>query len=243
MKRLLVLFFFSHACLYAQEKKFTRGQVEVYAESEYLYRREFVAGLNLHTNGGILGGIMGRASIARSPSRFHAISLEAVEIKGLREVKIVSNPLVPFKVNRLYVVRPMYGREYVLFRKAKDQGVQVNLLLSAGPALGLLSPYMIIYKGITVPYDPLKHEIKDIENVASATEGWPLMKAHLGLSSKVSITFEFGAFKTSVSGFEIGVANDAFAEKMRIIDDGFTNIPNHSRFTSVFVSWYFGVRR
>ncbi len=245
MLKILALLLAATGLVFGQDKKFTRGQVEVYAESEFLYRREYVAGINLHTNGGLLGGIIGRASFARSPSRFHSISFEAVEIKSLREIRFFasSNPVVPFKVNRLYVLRPSYGREYMLFRKAKDQGIQVNLLLSAGPAIGLLSPYMIVYQGETVPYDPKKHDFRDIETVASATEGWPLMTGRIGLTTKVAFTFEFGAFKNSVSGFELGVVNDLFDRKMVILDDGINSIPNHNNFTSIYVSWYFGIRR
>ncbi len=228
----------------AQDKTFTENQLKVYSDEDYLYRHEIVGGINFHSNGGLLGGFVGRYSFARTPSRYHAICLEVVELKSSREVKPIGqpNPIVYFKINRLYVVRPMYAQEFVLFRKAKDQGVQINWLLGIGPGIGLLSPYMIHYEGQTVPYDPKIHTLSKIEGAAPATQGWSRIKPKMGVSAKTALTFEFGAFKSSVSGFELGVVFDGFGEKMPIMDNGFSEIPNRQFFTSIYLSWYLGLR-
>jgi hypothetical protein len=177
--------------------------------------------------------------------------LEIVEVKHPKEDRYF-NPLsgesfVAGKQNYFFVVRPHYGRELVLFRKAAESGVQVNALAAVGPSLGLLVPYYIDYnyggQGTdirTEQYDPNKHVDREyILGSDNVFRGFGETKLQPGVHLKAGLSFEYGRYRESIAGIEVGFMIERFAKTPIIIPDA----ENHKTFTSVYLNLFYGTRK
>lgn len=225
-------------------------------KEEILYSREYTAGVNFNTNGGLIGGGMLKHARSISARWYHNFYLEVVNVKHRKEQQVIN----PFngssfsvaKQNHFFTVRPMYGREYVLFKKARDQGVQVNIIAAAGPALGFEVPYHVTIQDqrgtfVSVPYVPVQASPRqvsyrgvnaDIVGSGSFTDGFSSASILPGISLKMAMSFEFGVIKSNVMGFETGLTLDAYTRRAEIL----AFAENRSFYPSVFLTFYFGTR-
>lgn len=226
-------------------------------DEEYEYTREIIWGISKNTNGGLIGGVMIKYTQVLSPRLFQSFGLELANVKHPREIRYVNrlngNAYIWGKKNYLYSIRPQYGRELVLFKKAAQQGVQISFILAGGPTIGLVAPYYIEYdrtnfssqgplatNTVVEPFDPLVHrEQNRILGTGGILQGIGESKVKIGAHVKTSATFEFGAFKNNVSGFEVGFMLEAFPSKIILIPTA----ENRSVFTSAFITILFGVRK
>jgi hypothetical protein len=244
-------------------------------EGDILYDTELIGGINFHSNGGFIGGAMVRytkrmkggevampnangvgSSLVRlsSEKHFYQIGLELSFIKHPKELRylntITNSTFVAFKKNNVFVVRPQIGYEYVLFRKAEEEGVQVDFILAEGPSFGFLKPYYIEYlyglESKFEAYDPSIHnDFNRILGSAGALTGIGESKIVPGFHIKPALSFELGHMNGNVTGIEVGALVEAFTEKMTILVP-FTGLPpieNRQVFSSVFLTVYYGFRR
>lgn len=219
----------------------------------YDYQREFIWGISKNTNSGLIGGVAGKISRKTGSNRFQTFGLEIVNVKDPREVRrptASGNTYNYTKSNHLFSIRPQYGREWVLFRKAPQQGVQVNAILAGGPTLGIMMPYYVqvnegsssVPSPSTIPYTT-PNEIPDSEVIGPGPylrgirEGAVQLKP--GVNIKASLAFEFGTFKNDVTGFEAGFQLEAFTEKIPIV----LWTDNRQIFPSAFIMLFYGSRR
>ncbi|MDB5274044.1 MAG: hypothetical protein JWO58_2411 [Chitinophagaceae bacterium] len=247
-------------------------------EGDILYKKELTGGINFHTNGGLIGGAMiryskklsrgefkassaatpgvGGATVLNIPSDklFWQVGLEVSFIKNPRELRYLNpttnNTYIAFKKNAMFVIRPQIGLEWVLFRKAEEEGVQVDFILAGGPSLGFLKPYYIEYQYGTTSkfeaYDPNVHtDFNRILGSAGVLMGIDECKVVPGFHIKPALTFEMGKFNGNVTGLEIGTLLEGFTEKMIILQapDGVGPIKNKQFFSSVYLTIYYGFRR
>jgi hypothetical protein len=247
-------------------------------EGDILYNKEITGGINFHTNGGLIGGAMlrytkkfnrgefkrssastpgvGAATVLNIPSDklFWQVGLEVSFIKNPKELRYLNpttnNTYIAYKKNALFVIRPQVGLEWVLFRKAEEDGVQIDFMLAGGPSLGFLKPYYIEYQYGTISkfeaFDPNVHtDFNRILGSASALTGLDECKVVPGFHLKPALSFEMGKFNGNVTGLEIGALVEGFTEKMIILQapDGPKTIKNKQFFSSVFLTVYYGFRR
>jgi len=217
-------------------------------EEDFIYKSEFVTGINFNTNGGLIGGFSFKYAKAITPKMYQSFAIEFVNIKHPKERKLQSpatgSVFVPGKQNYLYAVRPQYGREFVLFKKAREQGIQVNFITAIGPSIGVVAPYLI-----EVPvggntkieqFDPEKHtNFQDILGTGSFMESLVKSNFQIGGSLKLATSFEFGTFSTNVTGFEAGIMLDLYPKEIVIIP--FTE--NRNLYSSIYLTFFFGVRK
>lgn len=211
---------------------------------DYEYTREFIFGINKNTNGGLIGGVILKYSQALNPTLFQSFGLELVNVKHPKEVRrhtYNGNSYIHAKENYLYSVRLQYGREKILFKKAPQQGVQVTGILAAGPTIGVVAPYYVqVYvDNFTTITVPNKANQGDIAGTGGIFQGIEDSKIKLGANIKASVSFEFGTFKNSVTGFEAGFLLEAFPEEILIIPGA----KNNKIFTSAFLTILFGTRK
>ena len=130
-----------------------------------------------------------------------------------------------------------------MFKKASQQGVQVNGLIAAGPSLGLEAPYYVdVKKGgysAKEPYDPNKHQYSDILGTGNILQGVGQSTVVPGLNVKAGMAFEFGAFKANVVGVEVGFQCDIFTRDIILMP----TTENHSIFPSAYATLFYGSRR
>lgn len=221
---------------------------------EESFQNELSYGINFNSNGGLIGGAFVRSTYYMNERMYQFGGLEVVEVKHPKENRLYNLGAGDFfiagKQNYLFVVRPHYGRELVLFRKAAESGVQVNAVGAIGPSLGLLVPYYIRYDyggggqgGAdirTEQYDPDKHRSLDrIQGTASFLQGLGETKANVGVHLKAGLSFEYGRYQESITGIEVGFAVEAYTKKLVIIPQAESN----QVFSSVYLNLYYGRRK
>lgn len=225
---------------------FTIGLKSQAQDSEdYEYTDEFIWGINKNTRGGLIGGFVLKKSIRISDNQFQTFGLELMNVKHPKEARI-SNPLngnsfIWGKENYLYSIRLQYGREGIIFKKASFQGLQINAILAGGPTIGLLAPYYIQNsQGVNEPFDPEKHvDFNSILGTGNILQGIGESEVKFGLNIKPALSFEFGAFKSNVSGIELGFMFEGFTEEIILVP----NASNDQFFSSFFVTLFYGRRR
>lgn len=221
------------------------------------YISEFIYGININTNGGLIGGLMFKSTKIIKPKVYRTIGLEVVHVKNPKEIRVTSlitgNSFIYAKRNYLYSFRPQYGRDIILFRKAPEEGIQVSAIFAGGPSLGLVVPYYILYNSPTgvrsVHYDPNIHtNTNDMLGPGNLLDGIGESKIILGLHAKVGMSLDFGTFRNSISGIEVGVTVEGFGQTPELIANPDTSptaleAPNKNIFTAFYANIFFGTRK
>ncbi|MCG8305909.1 MAG: hypothetical protein MI975_00865 [Cytophagales bacterium] len=214
---------------------------------DYEYSKEMVWGITKATNSGLIGGFLFKYSRELKEDRFHGGIVEIVNIKHPQEQKYFANEsgntFIWGKQHYLYSLRLSYLREYTFFKKAAQQGVQVNGLVAAGPTLGFEAPYYVeVKKGqftVKEPYDPNVHDYNEILGTGNILQGVGQSSVVPGLNVKAAMAFEFGAFKSNVVGVEVGFQCDIFTRKIIIMP----TTENYGVFPSAYATLFYGSRR
>ncbi|MCC5920473.1 MAG: hypothetical protein JJU23_07310 [Cyclobacteriaceae bacterium] len=218
-------------------------------KDKFDYGSEMTWGINKNTRGGLIGGATFKYSTAINARHYQTFGVEIMNITHPKEIRATSfltgSRFVLGKSNYLYSIRPQYGREIVLFKKAAQQGIQVNAVFAAGPSLGLLAPYYINYAesgtrgGRRVVQDPEIHSGERILGTTGIIRGIFESDVNLGVNLKAGLSFEFGVFKKSVTGFEAGFTLEAFPNEMVIMP----TVQNDAVFTAAYLTFFYGSRR
>jgi len=211
------------------------------------YQTEFLYGINFNTNGGLIGGIVFRYSTVINSKMKQTFGLEIVNVKHPQEIKAQSSPsgnsFVLGKSNYLFVLRPQYGRELLIFRKAQEEGVRISAIGAIGPSFGIIKPYFIVFQDargqVIEQYDPERHRnTNDILGSARLTR-FDGTQLGLGINAKAGLSFEIGGFRSSATGFEVGALFEAFTRQIVIMP----LTENRSVFTSVYLNVFFKNKR
>jgi hypothetical protein len=212
-------------------------------DNDYDYTSENIWGINKNTSSGLIGGFIFRFSRSIKPNHYRTIGFELINVKHPAESRVVSrtgNYFVVGKQNHLFAIRGQYGRDIVIFKKAPQQGVQITATGSIGPSIGLEAPYYIEYNQTTrVPYDPAIHRIENITGSGFIFQGLFQSNLVLGLNVRAGMSFEFGTFKSNVSGFEIGMLLDAYARKINMIPEA----DNYAVWPTLYITLFYGSRK
>jgi hypothetical protein len=214
----------------------------------YEYDREYLLGVNKNTNGGMIGGLALKVGTRLDDSQFAFFGLELANVKHPKEVRystVTGNNYIFGKSNYLYAIRPHYGREVILFKKAPNQGVQVSALGAVGPSIGLIAPYFIEYainrvETVVEQYDPAIHQSRfNILGTGRLLEGIGQSELAIGGMAKAALYFEFGVFKSNATGLEVGYQVEGFQKKIPLI----LREQNRQFFQSAYFTLFFGFRK
>ncbi|MDH5609276.1 MAG: hypothetical protein OEY56_07330 [Cyclobacteriaceae bacterium] len=214
-------------------------------EPDYEYRHEFLYGINKNTNSGLIGGFVLRYGIEKSENLFQTFGLELINVRHPMEQKYESPQTgasyIWGKQNYLLSVRMQYGLDRVVFRKATQQGVQINTGFAGGLSIGIETPYYVLTSGGDYrPYDPNTYPSPE------ALHGSQRFYSHLdqaklmpGVNGKYSLSFEFGTFRDHVMAIEIGLLAELYARKAIIIPTQ----RNRAFYPSAYFTFFSGKRR
>ncbi|NML66842.1 hypothetical protein HHL22_16675 [Hymenobacter sp. RP-2-7] len=231
---------------------------------EQSYRREVVFGLNFNTQGGLIGGVNVRVASVLDEHLLRFWSLEGVSFKNPKEER-VTNPYTGgtytrYKTNYALALRPSFGVQRILFRKAAESGVQVNALLSAGPSIAFLMPYYISFDYdaqrrrqfgasdiiINEQYDPSKHAESDfIVDRAPLFSGIGQTKIVPGAHLRGGLSFEYGRYRDAVAGAEVGFLMEVYTKRLDVLAPPAPTDPNTLNkqfYPSVYLTLYLGHR-
>lgn len=212
---------------------------------DYEYSKEMVWGIVKATNSGLIGGFNFKLSKELKEDMFHGGIIEIVNIKHPQEQKYFANEtgntFIWGKEHYLYSLRLSYLREHTFFKKAAQQGVQVNGFVAAGPTIGFEAPYYVeVDKGsysVKEPYNG--QDFNTILGKGNILQGVGESSVVPGLNLKAGLGFEFGAFKANVVGIEVGFQCDFFTREIIIMP----TTENHSIFPSAYATLFYGSRR
>jgi hypothetical protein len=214
----------------------------------YEYDKEFLFGLNKNTNGGLIGGLVFKNGTRIDDNQFAFWAIELSNVKNPKETRnttVLGNSYIFGKSNYLYAIRPQYGRELILFKKAPNQGVQVSALAAVGPSIGLIAPYYIEYavnrvETVTQQYNPEIHQSRyNILGTGSLFQGLGESEIAFGANLKFALSFEFGVFKTSATGLELGYMLEGFNKEIPLIPTA----ENNQLFQSAYFTFFYGFRK
>lgn len=196
------------------------------------YTIENTWGINKNTRSGLIGGFVFKHGVRNASGSFTTYGLELIDVRHPAELKAISgsgNSYILGKVNHLFAIRGQYGRDFLLFKKAPQQGVQINLVVSAGPSIGLESPYYVDYDANS----------NTIIGKGFIFRGLFESKVVVGANLKTSLSFEFGTLKSSVSGFEAGFLLDAYSRKINMV----VGAENYAVWPTAFIVLFYGSRK
>ncbi|GMQ31238.1 hypothetical protein [Algoriphagus confluentis] len=214
----------------------------------YEYDKEYLFGLNKNTNGGLIGGFVFKAGTRLDDNQFSFWGVELSNVKNQKEIRyntVLGNSYIFGKSNYLYAIRPHYGRELILFKKAPNQGVQVSALAAVGPSLGLIAPYYIEYalnrlETVTEQYNPEVHQSRfNILGTGRLFQGLGESELAIGAHVKAALMFEFGVFRSSATGLELGYMLEGYSKEIPLIPTA----ENNQIFQSAYFTFYYGFRK
>jgi len=218
----------------------------------YEYNSEFTWGINKNSAGGLIGGFTFKKAKKRSEKVLESYGLELMNVKHPQEVRrnsaYTGNYFIYGKSNYLYAIRLQYGRDYILFTKAPQQGVEIKAVFAAGPSIGVVAPYYIertvdnsYFSSVHEQYDPYNpnHSFNNILGTGNLFEGIGDSKIQMGGNLKAALNFELGMVKSQVTGFEVGLLADAYFSKVDLIPTAV----NKSVFPTVFFTLFYGNRK
>lgn len=216
-------------------------------QDSYDYNREFIWGINKNSSSGIIGGIVFKRSKKIADNVLETYGLEVINVKHPQEVRKSSasgNFFIYGKSNYLFALRTQYGRDFILFHKAPQQGVEIKAVVSAGPTIGIVCPYFItrgLDGTIREQYNPNNpdHEYGKITGSAGFFYGLGDSKLQLGGNVKAALNFETGVLKSQVTGFEVGFLLDAYTKQIVMVPSA----PNKSVYPTIFITIFYGSRR
>lgn len=218
-------------------------------QDSYEYQTEFTWGINKNTFGGLIGGFVFKKAYKISDRVLQTYGLEIMNVKHPQESRQHSQSTGNFfiygKSNYLYALRFQYGRDYILFKKAPQQGVEIKAVFGAGPSIGVVAPYYVETGGdaggiVTIrrQYNP---EIRpeEIYGPGRLFEGLGESKIKIGANAKAAMNFELGTIKSQVTGFEAGFVLDAYTSKVELVPTA----KNYSVFPVLFFTLFYGGRK
>lgn len=210
------------------------------------YGQEFLFGVTKATNGGLISGGFFRYSAKKSERIFQTYGLEIANVRHPQERRVQSptffssSSFYEGKEKYLISTRLMYGYDLLLFKKAEQKGVQINGVLAGGPTLGLISPYLLRSEGGgLITYSQYLNG-SSIIGPAGYFSGIDQMEVAIGAHLRASLLFEFGSFKSKITGFEVGFLAEIFGREIEIVPLG---TKNYNFFPAAFVSILFGSRK
>ncbi len=222
-------------------------------QDSYDYDSEFTWGINKNSSGGLIGGFTFKKSRRLDKKNsFETYGLEIMNVKNPEEVRYPSsrtgNYFIFGKTNYLYALRLQYGRDFVFFKKAPQQGVEIKVVMAAGPSLGIVAPYYIEravdnsrFLSVTEQYDPNnpRHDFRYILGTGNLLQGIGDSKIQLGANAKLALNFELGTIKSQVTGFEVGFLVDAYFNKIVLMPAA----NNNAVFPTIFFTLFYGSRK
>jgi hypothetical protein len=215
----------------------------------YEYQSEFVWGINKNTAGGLIGGFVFKKSRKLSERTLETFGLEIMNIKHPQESRRNSysgNFYTYGKNNYLYSFRFQYGRDFILFKKAPQQGVEIKAVLAVGPSIGIVAPYYVEWapdggNGFYTIREQWNPSIpaESILGPGRLFEGLGESSFAFGGNLKAAVNFELGTFKSQVTGFEGGILLDAYTKEIEMVPTA----KNYSVYPTLFITFFYGTRK
>lgn len=232
----------------AEKRAHINSLIKQEEEGVIAYRKSFVFGAKLLTDGYGLFFELGRASSVKKSLLYQ---LEINERKHIKEDKqsipfLNSIPFIYGKENFFYPVKLGVQQQVLLGNKSNKNGVSITANYGGGIALGLLRPYYVeVEKNSELTYikynspDSILYLNGPIYGGPTFGRGWSEMTVTPGLYAKTAIRFDYGSYNEIISAVEVGLTGEYYSKKVPIL----LQRPNTQFFFSGYVAILFGKRK
>jgi len=195
---------------------------------------------------------MGLKSSWEPDANFESYGLRLGSIQHPKEVFVVnqalpaSEPFVMDKINRVWVLRPYYGKDWVLSeRKSRfDIGISFHGSLQL-PVAYAWPIYVWVYRSNLpfdaveeVKYNPDVHDVQYVGGESSYTRGFSEGKAIPGLGFSMAICLEWGSYRNVSNTLSIGIMNDLFVQQIPLLSSINKNPQN---LPALFINFAVGI--
>ncbi len=230
---------------------FVLGGSSLFAQTQdsYDYYSEFTWGINKNTASGLIGGFVFKKAKKLNERTLETYGLEIINVKHPQELRrnslATGNFFIGGKNNYLYAFRFQYGRDWILFKKAPQQGVEVKLVTAIGPSLGINAPYYVEHSSNQPGFQTINEQyntgipIENIYGTGHLFEGLGQSKLKIGANIKAAINFELGIAKSQVTGFEVGFLLDAYTNQVEMVPTA----KNYAAYPTLFITLFYGSRK
>ncbi len=232
----------------AEKRAHINSLIKQEEEGVIAYRKSFVFGAKLLTDGYGIFFEMGRATSVKKSLLYQ---LEISERKHIKEDKqsiayLNSIPFIYGKENFFYPVKLGVQQQVVLGNKSNKNGVSITGNYGGGLALALLRPYYVeVEKNNELTY--IKYNSPDstlylnspIYGGPTFGKGWSELTVSPGVYGKAAVRFDYGAYNEIVSAVEIGLTAEYYSKKIPLL----IQTSNKQFFFSGYVAILFGKRK
>ena len=228
---------------------FAQGELDL--QNKIFFRNERTFGFLLNSNG--LGGNY------RYGKRIDAVRKNLYEIefnwlKHPKEVRITptgsNRSFIYGKVNATYTLKGALGIQKELFQKRDQGGISIRYFLNFGPSFAIQKP--IYYEYYSSDYsgtysdkfqkDPAM--IPYFIGKAPFSKGFNETRIIPGIYGKYGFTFEYSRLDEVFHALELGVAFDAYINKVTIMSTPPNKLlfvlPDDQFYLTLFISYRFG---
>ena len=207
----------------AEKKERINAMIKQQEEGVITYRKSFVFGAKLISDGYGIFFEVGRASSVQKATLYQ---LEISERKSVKEEKLngVFSNTVPYiygKENFFYPVKLGVQQQQLLGNKSNKNGVQITGNYGGGLSVAVLRPYYLqVQEGNGFTY--VKYNSSDSAQFLGGQifggpglgKGWNELSFTPGVYGKVGLRFDYGAFNELISAIEVGINADFYAKKI-----------------------------
>ena len=161
----------------------------------------------------------------------------------------VGNNFVYGKENNFYQAKLGFGRQILIGGKGTTNGVAVSATYGGGLSLGLVKPYYVqVLDSLSqtdvsdIKYNDNPSEFLDPTLIVGASgfaKGFDKITVVPGLHLRVSLRFDYGRLRETLSALEVGFNADYYTQKVTIMAQN----PNHNFFLNTYVAIVFGGRK
>jgi hypothetical protein len=232
----------------AQKREHVNDLIKQEEEGVIAYKKSFVFGAKLITDGYGIFFELGRASSVKKALLYQ---LEISEQKHIKEEKVNSYfsnsvPYIYGKENFVYPVKLGVQQQVLLGNKSNKNGVAITANYGGGVAVALLRPYYVqVQQGNEYTY--VKYNSADSAQFLSGQivggpnmgKGWSELTVTPGLYAKAALRFDYGSYNEVISAIEVGVAGDFYSSKIPQV----VYNPEKQFFFSGYVAILFGKRK
>jgi hypothetical protein len=196
-------------------------------EGVLVYHKQHLFGIQGRSNG---YGIFYELGKMKTNYTTNLYRIDITEIKSQKEEKsskgFFSNTFIYGKLNNFYQASLSFGQQRILGQKGNKNGVAVTAVYNGGLALGLLRPYYLEVQDPTtgenkfITYSKADSALflnsSAIVGRGGLFKGFNEMKLKPGVFAKAALRFDYGRFNETVTGIEIGLSTEFYAQKVPI---------------------------
>lgn len=193
-------------------------------------------GVSTATNSGLIGGMNVRKIWGKRNQNLNVLNLDLAHIRDYREFNSPysynGQTYTEGKLNYLFTVRPEFGKEITLLKKASQGGPALKGIFSTGPTLGLQAPYMVdVATSTNNPYgnqstisvtmkDFLENKYPSAGVVRESGMFTSIGKSKFvpGWHVKSAFNIEFNSEKSSYMAIEVGFIIDVFNSPIEMLN-------------------------